>query len=111
MFLAMSSCNITKLYSKTFEFHVFIEIETLYLTKNRLTSLPENMFQSTAFTKLRQLHLDMNQLSYVSQKQFVYLEHLETLDLNNNKFTTFKSGLFTSNPIKLLFLGKNNIEI
>ena len=53
----------------------------------------------------------MNQLSFVSQKQFVNLKHLETLDLSNNKFTTFKPGLFTSNPIKLMFLGKNNIEI
>ena len=48
--LVMSSCNITKLYSKTFAFHIFIEIESLYLTKNSLTSLPENLFHSTAWT-------------------------------------------------------------
>ena len=107
--LAMADCNITKLYSTTFDFHTFVEIKTLYLTQNSLTSLPKNLFYFTALTKLNQLRLDYNKL--VSPKQFDYLQYLQSLDLSYNRFSTFESGLLTLNPIKILVLEGNNIEI
>ena len=108
--LVMASCNITKLNVGTFDLHRFGQIETLRLEQNRITSLPETLFNSAALTDLEELNLGYNELNYVSPKHFAYLLNLSILYLDYNKFTTFEAGLFISNPLRYLRLDGNYIE-
>ena len=109
--LIMASCNITKLCVRTFDFHTSVQLKVVRLDQNRLTSLPDNLFNAAALRNLKELDLKHNQLSYLSPKHFVYLQHLQILNLSCNRFRKLTAGLFTSNPIHQLHLAGNNIEI
>ena len=109
--LIMSSCNVTNLYVRTFDFHTYVQLKVIRLDQNSLTSLPENLFNAAALRGLKKLNLKHNQLSYLSPKHFVYLQHLQILDLSYNRFRKLAAGLFISNPIHQLHLAGNNIEI
>ena len=108
--LYITECNITKISSGIFDFHTVVKLVYLSLSYNRLTSLPENLFNSTALCDVEQLDLGDNELSFLSPKHFAYLQNLHILYLGNNKFTTFQPGLFASNSISSLYLDKNYIE-
>ena len=109
MFLYYS--NISILSPGTFHFQTFVKIQDLDLSHNRIKSLPEEIFNSTALTHLKKLNLEDNKLSYLSSKQFVFLQNLQTLYLSYNRFRTFKQALFPSVPINELRLDGNYIEI
>ena len=109
--LSLTRCRISNLSYETFDFHAFIKITFLGLGNNRLTSLPENLFNSAALTDLKELDLEHNELGYLSSTQFAALENLHTLKLGYNNFTTFKPGLFRSNPISDLHINNNKIEL
>ena len=107
--LVMASCNITKFNVGTFHIPGFGKIISLRLEKNRLTSLPEDLFNY--LTELGELYLQHNELSYLKPEHFANLLNLHALFLSYNKFTTFEAGLFIPNPIKYLYLDGNYIEI
>ena len=109
--LVMASCTIKELYVGTFNLFRTEKFTTLRLEQNRIKDLPETLFNSTALTDLKELNLRYNDLSLLSPKHFAYLLNLQTLYLDYNKFTTFKAGLFVSNPIKSLTLDGNFLEI
>ena len=109
--LIMASCNITKLYVGTFDFHTSVQLKVIRLNQNSLTCLPENLFNAAALRNLKEMDLKHNQLNYLSLKHFVYLQHLQFLDLSYNNFIKLKAGLFTPIPINQLNLAGNNIEV
>ena len=108
--LEMASCSITQFYVGTFDLHTSANLKGLRLDNNRLTSLPENLFNVTALRDLRNLNLGHNHLSYLSPRHFVYLKHLKNLDFSYNRFRKLRTAIFTSNPIIYLSLAGNYIE-
>ena len=109
--LSMADCFIKTLYPGTFEFKTFVEVQRLYLNNNRISELPENLFHPATLINLKFLNLNRNRITYLSPKLFIHLPALQHLELGYNKLKTFEPGLFISNPIWLLELSGNNIEL
>jgi hypothetical protein len=77
----------------------------LDLSKNKLTEIPEEVYQ---FKNLRSLDLSKNKLIELPE-QFQF-EDLRSLNLSKNKFNHFPSVICQNTSIRNLFMGKNDME-
>ena len=81
---------MSKIPSKIF--HDQSNLQFLYLSRNRLTYLDENTFNS--LQNLQTLDLSHNLLKSIHQNTFNYLKKLSELYLFDNKFESVNSNLF-----------------
>lgn len=104
-FMDLSNKNIVSIEPNTFN---GLNLESLYLHSNKLSSIDLNAFKG--LTKLKELSLHSNKLTTIQAPLFNDLNELESLYLQNNKLiridaTVFK-GLF---KLQNLLLESNQI--
>ncbi|XP_011151250.1 slit homolog 2 protein [Harpegnathos saltator] len=85
--LNLSSMNLHAIQKNAFDY--VADVESLDLSNNSLTSLPEFIFSN--LTKLKNLFLSSNQISSV-RTLFVGLENLQLLDISHNYIRHLKRG-------------------
>lgn len=84
-------------------------LETLDLSRNGLTVLPEDTFY--ALTQLRSLDLGRNSIETVPDRLFVTLTQLRSLALNNNNLKLLAANVFSSlSNLKTLNLMSNSFK-
>lgn len=85
-------------------------LESLDLSKNDITLLPDNGF--TALRSLSTLLLQDNLLTEVADRSFVGLQYLSQLNMANNKIIALPPELFqSSRKIRQIFLQNNSIAV
>lgn len=77
----------------------------LDLSKNKLTELPEEIFQ---FKNLQELYLSKNKLDNLPAN--FYFNDLRILDLSKNKFEIFPASICKNESLRNLFMGKNKMK-
>lgn len=85
-------------------------LESLDLSKNDITLLPDNSF--TALRSLAILYLQDNLLTEVADRSFVGLQFLQILNMSNNKIIALPPELFqSSRKIRQIYLQNNSIAV
>jgi len=79
----------------------------LDLSKNKLIEFPLAILK---FKNLKELYLSKNKLTELPQN-FHVLNQLEVLDLSKNKFTKFPISLCSVTSLKQLFMGRNQMTV
>lgn len=77
----------------------------LDLSKKRYTELPQEVMQ---FSNLRELYLSKNKLDSLPTNFF--FEGLRILDLSKNKFKIFPADICKNESLRNLFMGKNKMS-
>jgi len=77
----------------------------LDLSKNKLSTLPETIYQ---FKNLRELNLSQNK--FTSLPDNFYFPNLQILNLEKNDLDTFSSSICQNTQLRNLYLGKNDIH-
>ncbi|CAG9812257.1 unnamed protein product [Chironomus riparius] len=84
------------------------EVDELLLDENELNFLPSKIFKS--LTKLRTLYLGKNQIEVLNQAWFETLTNLEHLSLNDNEITDLPENVFLSlEKLQKLWLDGNQL--
>ena len=126
--MSLPNAGITEL--KPGDFDDLIQIETINLRGNELTTLPEGLFRDNhelwqlqlndnelstlppdifdGLSELRHLLLDSNQLEALPNRVFAGLA-LTNLSIENNAFTDLPSGVFSGATIEFLDLAPGNL--
>ena len=99
--LYLIDCNIEKLPKK----FLFQSIKTIHLSKNRMSEIPESIFDNDF---LFELYLDNNRLSKISHL-ISNLDLLLDLNLANNCLNEFPEGILDIKELTLLDLSNNPI--
>ena len=82
-------------------------VKKLYLSNNKLTSLPDNIFNS--LTQLQTLRLYDNNLTSLPENIFNSLIRLQTLSLYSNNLSSLPENIFNSlTQLQELYLSNNN---
>ena len=98
--------NITEL--KPGDFDGLTNLTELRLSRNELSSLPENIFDQ--LTNLTELSLSSNQLSALPAGLFDNLINLKRLSLGSNKLTSLSDGVFDQlTNLTVLSLNSNEL--
>ena len=86
-----------------------LNLKTLYLPGNNLSSLPEDIF--TSLSNLRLLWLDHNNLSSLPEDVFAGLSNLEVLFLHHNDLSSLPEDIFDDlSGLHTLFLYHNDLS-
>ncbi|KAM0680290.1 hypothetical protein GINT2_001676 [Glugoides intestinalis] len=105
--LSLQNNNIKELQPNIF--NNLQKLESLDLSKNKLTEFPSCVFDD--LTNLKSLSLQNNNIKELQPNIFNNLQKLEYLRLYNNKLTEFPSCVFDGLVnLKLLSLQNNNIK-
>jgi Leucine-rich repeat (LRR) protein len=94
--------------SLNFSFHNFIFLEILYLQKNRLTYLEEELFAPLKI--LTTLDISSNNLSYIKRNTFQPLFSLELLNISSNSLKFIYEDQFSA-LVNLIDLDLSNNSI
>jgi Leucine-rich repeat (LRR) protein len=105
-------CNVSysqpdKLYT-SLEDALSVSPDSVYrldLSKKKYTELPDEIFQ---FNNLRELYLSKNKLDSLPANFF--FKDLRILDLSKNKFETFPTAICNNQSLRNLFMGKNKMK-
>ena len=110
--ILMTHSNITEITLEIFNFNRLAGTKILNLSDNRISKLPEDLFNSSIFWTLEELNLSFNKIQYLSSNQFVHLWELRNLDLSYNEISQLESEVFTSIPtqdLQYLDIGVNKL--
>ena len=77
----------------------------LDLSKNRYSEIPEEIFK---FKNLQELYLSKNKLD--SLPAHFFFNNLRILDLSKNKFEIFPASICKNESLRNLFMGKNKMS-
>ena len=89
-------------------FHSLVGIQTIDLSRNKLASLPENLFQG--LNTLQKIYLGENNISVIKPKLFEGLKNVKWIYLDHNGLYSIPNGLFKSlNTLEVLRLDANKI--
>ena len=77
----------------------------LDLSKSKLDVIPEEILK---FKNLEELYLSKNKLT--SLPSDFYFENLKIIDLSKNKFTEFPKALCKNTSLEQILMGKNKME-
>ena len=88
--LLLGSNRLTELPDRVFD--NLAELQWLPLSRNRLTELPDRIFDSLA--QLQDLYLDSNQLTELPDRVFDNLVDLQSLSLRSNRLTELPDRVF-----------------
>lgn len=92
---------------KTFRLDGWPNLETLYLCRNKLKSLPQQLMRCT---KLRRLYLNSNQIDLRGLPRGIFnLEKLEVFSAADNNLETIPDALCRLGSLKVLNLNKNRL--
>lgn len=98
---------IASIVAKTQELH--IDIASIGLNDNQLTSLPENLF--LGLTHLDGIGLRNNRLTSLPANIFQGLVNLKSLYLSGNQLTTLPEHIFDGlNNLRILDLSRNQLQ-
>ena len=90
----------------------FSQLESLDLSRNRLSNFDRDVFEG--LDKLLDLDLSQNQINALPQSALTTLPSLEHLDLSHNLIDGLEEGVFEypigAHPLRTLNLGYNRIE-
>ena len=99
--------NIYKVSPAAFD--PLVNLKVLWLDKNLLRSLPDDVFYENQDT-IEQINLESNQLEFVQKYLFADLEELKQVFLQNNKLNFVHPKAFHSNTkLTRLFLHENHL--
>ena len=85
------------------------KLDSLYIHKNGLSEVPEDLFDG--LSALRELYLYNNELTTLPSGLFDGLSNLETLSLSYNSLDTLPSDVFDGlSGLKTLALDNNNLD-
>ncbi|KAG4074710.1 hypothetical protein HA402_008808, partial [Bradysia odoriphaga] len=103
--LILRHCSIRQILSDAFRVLSDIDLHTIYLGQNQLTSLPERFFPPG--NRLERLMLEGNFIEDLLPSSFANLIHLIELDLRDNCISSFSAATFEQ-LIQLELLNLNN---
>lgn len=83
------------------------KIEEINLSRNKLKSFPGNILDSFVSSKSLKLHLQFNEIETIIEPQINKNFTLDTIDLSNNKLTSFQ---LPCDNIDILWLNNNKME-
>lgn len=107
--LNLRDMNITELPEDIFAGDKCSHLRRIILSRNLLTSLPENIFANC--TQLQGIYLDHNQLTFLPENIFANCSRLDLATLAFNKLTHLPNKLFVNCPLlTYITLVHNNIE-
>ena len=87
----------------------FVNLKTLFLFENNLTTLPENIFSETPF--LKSIYMGNNRIESLPVNIFKSIDSLECLRLYNNSLTSFPEEMLDDlSNVSDFSLFMNNIE-
>lgn len=90
-------------------FHHNSMLHTIYLSHNRLKSIPTELFQPLAL--LEDVYLENNQLQVIESAHFHGLVNLKRVRLQDNQLTSIGSEAFISSvSLSELYLESNRLE-
>ena len=100
--------NYLELTNNFFPLTIFPNLQSLLLSHNQLTQLPENIFSN--LNQLQELDLSHNQLTQLPANIFSNLNQLEILLLSHNQLTQLPENIFSNlNQLQELDLSHNQL--
>jgi Leucine-rich repeat (LRR) protein len=105
-YLSLSQNKITMIPEHIFD-HL-TNLKSLYLYNNKITAIPEHIFDQ--LINLKQLYLNNNKITSIPEHLFDSLTNLKHLSLSDNEITAIPEHLFDSlTNLKYLSLSDNEI--
>ena len=95
--LRLDSNNIGAISDTVFNFKDTVPLHYLFLHKNKLESISDNLF--TGNKALVYLYLQDNQIATVHEKAFHGLTNLKIVALDNNKIASLKNAAFKDSAL------------
>jgi hypothetical protein len=106
--LYLSRFGLKEIPLSFFDNSFFENIEKLFLNSNKITNLPENVFEP--LKNLKYLNLSRNFIAKIDTRPFKNLSNLVELDLSNNNISNIENHSFDLPELTKLKLKNNRLK-
>ncbi|XP_067012092.2 chaoptin [Anabrus simplex] len=107
--LELQDNELEEVHKGTFQKDIHERLEEIYMSFNRLNSIPTHAFKDLA--ALQQLYIDDNSISHIEWRAFMNLGRLRVLQLRGNKLVDIAPEAFQNLPaLELLDLAYNELR-
>nr|XP_054748561.1 toll-like receptor 3 [Lytechinus pictus] len=103
--ISVATSNLTSLSAKTFSPLTNSPLVSISLSKNDISSIPENVFHF--LTRLRKLFLSENKIQVISPRSFNNMSSMKQLHLDGNAIVQLNTLGIWEPPLRSLSLGNN----